>query len=262
MNQAQLWNPTRGCAWVDLQPALDAMLEPFVALLGTAPRVLDVGCGTGATTLALAREAERCTGIDISEPMLARALERAAEAGVDAEFILGDAQTYPFAAGSFDLVVSRFGVMFFEDPVAAFANLRRAGSALRAIAWRAPAENPFMTTASRAAAPLLDLPSPPPDGPGQFAFADPARVERILADAGWREIALEPVDVPCEFAEADLLPYVARLGPVGMALADQDAATRERVLGTVRAAFEPFVDGARVRFTAACWRISAAAPAR
>lgn len=264
MEQTKLWNGVMGQAWVDAQAVLDRMFEPFEALLdpGPARRVLDVGCGTGATTLSIARKAEHCTGIDISAPMLALARARADAEGLPAAFIQADAQTHPFAPASFDLIVSRFGVMFFADPVAAFANLRRAGRELRVIAWRDPAENPFMTTAERATAPLLpELPERDPDGPGQFAFADPDRVRHILTESGWAGIDIAPVDVQCALPAAELLPNLTRFGPLGLVLGDQDEAVRERIVEAVRAAFEPYVDGGEVRYTAACWLISGAAPA-
>ena len=102
-----------------------------------------------------------------------------------------------FEPESFDRIISRFGVMFFENSVSAFANLRRAatvGAEMCLFAWRSPAENPFMTTAERAAAPLLpNISAREPDAPGQFAFADAGRVVRILKDAGWADIATLPV---------------------------------------------------------------------
>ena len=229
--------------------------------------VLDVGCGTGATTLALARQLAPgggCTGIDISEPMLALARERAERAGVAADFIRADAQDYPFQTASFDMIVSRFGVMFFADPVRAFANLRRAsrpGAALRVAVWRRPEENPFMTAAERAVAPMLpNLPPRRPDGPGQFAFADSHRVRALLADSGWAEVELSPIDVACTFSEADLTRYITHLGPVGQALAAADERTRARITELARAAFDAYVYGPEVRFTAACWMIAARAP--
>src|SRR5262249_45490429 len=144
-----------------------------------ARSVLDVGCGTGATTLAIARAlgaGGRSVGIDISEPMLALAWERAKREKGTATFVVADAETPAFEPGSFDTIVSRFGVMFFGDSVRAFANLRsavRPGGDLALIAWRGPADNPFMTAAERAAAAYLpDIPPRSVDGPGQFAFGD------------------------------------------------------------------------------------------
>jgi SAM-dependent methyltransferase len=270
--QAALWNGPAAQGWVDEQVLLDRLYLPFQerlleAVVAAAPRsVLDVGCGTGSTTLAIARalgSGAQVTGIDISAPMIDAAATRAATEGVAARFIRADAQAHAFEPASVDMIVSRFGVMFFADPVAAFANLRRAarpGARLQGIAWRSVAENPFMTEAERAAAPLLpDLPPRRPDVPGQFAFADRERVQGILATAGWRDIDIQPLDVDCRMSEADLVTYVGRLGPVGMALRDADADTRARVMTTVRAAFDPYVRDGACRFTAACWLIGARA---
>lgn len=262
--QVQLWNGPAARAWVDARDILDQVLGPYDAHLlevaTTARRVLDVGCGTGGTTIGLARTVDgECTGVDISEPMIAVARERAAREHVAAQFVLADAQSYPFEEASVDAIVSRFGVMFFADPVRAFANLRRTATAdarLRFLAWRSPAENPFMTTAERAAAPLLpELPTRRPDEPGQFAFADPDRVARILGDAGWSDVSVQPLDQPCELTVDQLDRYLSQVGPVGMLLADADEDLRARVFATVRAAFEPFVDGTAVRFSAACWLV-------
>lgn len=268
--QAQLWNGSAGQAWAALQALLDHMYAPFEPLLagaalGTERQVLDVGCGTGATTLALARrlgEQGACLGVDISQPMTDVANARAREEGAHAAFVCADAQTYPFAPGSVDLVVSRFGLMFFADPVAAFSNLRRAAQPdgrLDAIVWRGPEENPFMTAAERAARDLLAVPARDPEAPGQFAFARRERVEAILHDSGWAGIAIDPLDVPCGFPATELLPYLTRMGPVGRVLANADEPTREAVLARVRPAFDPFIDGDTVRFLAACWRVRAAA---
>jgi SAM-dependent methyltransferase len=273
--QIRMWNGVSGRAWIDAQELLDRLYKPFEDLLvdvatAKSPRsVLDVGCGTGATTVAIARRLTangRATGIDISEPMIAVARARAEDARVPAHFICADAQVYPFAPAGVDMIVSRFGVMFFDNPVRAFANLRRAASdnaALRCITWRSGEENPFMTTAERAAAPLLPaLPPRQPDAPGQFGFANEHRVSRILADAGWSDIDLRPIDVACSFPEQALVPYVTRFGPLARVLPDVDDRTRARVIDTVRAAFDRFVDGEDVRFTAACWMVAGSASFR
>jgi SAM-dependent methyltransferase len=273
--QAALWNGRAGRAWVDAQESLDRLFTPFENLLvdevraAQARRVLDVGCGTGATTLAIARVlgAEgHCTGADISEPMIAVARARAGREGAPASFVCGDAQRHPFEPASFDLFVSRFGVMFFDSPVQAFSNLLNAakgGARLRAIAWRSAAENPFMITAERAAAPLLpNVPARKPGAPGQFAFADRDRVASILEEGGWAGIDIRPIDVECALPESDLMGYLTRLGPVGLVLQDEtDERRRAQVAATVRAAFEPYVRGSEVRFTAACWMIGAEAQA-
>jgi SAM-dependent methyltransferase len=270
--QTTLWNGTAGRAWVESQEQLDRLMQPMLEVLVDAIpprsvwRVLDVGCGTGATTLAVARRlgpGSDAVGIDISAPMIDAARARAERERSPATFLCADAQNHPFDAASFDLVVSRFGVMFFDDPARAFANLRRAaraGAGLRSLVWRGPSENPFMTTAERAAAP--SLPSIPPrelDAPGQFAFSDPERVRRILDVAGWGDVDIRPVDLPCAFPEAELIPYFTRFGPLGRVLHELDEAAREPLVKSVRSAFEPYVHGAEVRFTAACWLIAARA---
>ena len=273
MEQEKLWNSVAGRAWVEAQEVLDQLFKPFERLLveavsaASVSRVLDVGCGTGSTTLAVARllgAKGRCTGIDISDPMIAAARARAEREGAPANFIRANAQTHAFEPASFDMIISRFGVMFFDDSVRAFANLRRAArgdAGLRFIAWRSAVENPFMTTAERAAAPLLpNLPVRRPDAPGQFAFAEERRVRRILEESGWAGIDIRPIDVACTLPEKELVRNVSRLGPLGRVLHETDERTRKEVLAAVRAAFDPYVHGAEVRFTAACWMASARAP--
>ncbi len=272
--QAAIWNGAAGRAWVDLQALLDRLFEPFEALLveaaraKAARRALDIGCGAGSVALAIERAlGADCLGADISAPLIAAATARAEAAGAKARFVAADAGTHGFEPGAFDIIVSRFGVMFFADPVRAFANLRAAAQkngALCVIAWRSPKENPFMTAAERAAAPLLPaLPPREPDAPGQFAFADGERVARILEESGWRGIRVAPLDIPCAFPEAALVPYFTTLGPVGRVLQETDEAARpalrEKIVAALRPAFEPFVHGGEVRFNAACWRIEAAA---
>ncbi len=267
--QTALWNGAGGRAWVELSDVLDRILEPFANLLvdtltaETNRRVLDVGCGTGATTVATARRLAgkgSAIGVDISEQMITAARARAERESSRATFWLGNAQTYPFEPGSFDTILSRFGVMFFEDPIVAFENLRRAierGGTLRFIAWRGAAENPFMTTAERAGAHLLpNLQARPPCGPGQFSFADRDRLQRILGASGWAQLEIEPLDVTCTMAETDLVPYLT-LGPVGRALGEVDDATRARVVEAIRPAFEEYVHGQEVRFLTATWMVAA-----
>lgn len=278
--QSVLWNGPGGRAWVEAQAVLDDMFRPFETLLVEAvasadstAHVLDVGCGTGSTTLAMARQLGargRCTGLDISEPMTALARQRAEheslhETGLhETRFVCADAQVHAFESASFDMIVSRFGVMFFEDPVAAFANLRRAakpGAKLACIVWRSPADNPFMTAAERAAAPLLPhLPPRQPGVPGQFAFADRARVTQILADSGWVDIEIQPLDVRCTLSEADLMRYISRLGPVGQLLQQLDEPGRAKVLDVMRPAFAPYVRAGQASYTAACWMVAARQP--
>lgn len=277
-DQSALWNGAGGQAWVVAQETLDAMFAPFEQVLldearacslAKAAQVLDIGCGTGATTLALARglgPAVLCEGLDISGPMIELARARAQREGLSsARFTQGDAQLHALAPASYALLVSRFGVMFFDDPVAAFANLRkaaRAGAHLRCIAWRSPAENPFMTVAEKAAAPYLpNLPPRQPGAPGQFAFADRERVAGLLAASGWVGIDIQPLDVNCTLSEEGLMRFISRLGPVGQALWQLEEPERQKVIDAMVPAFAPYLQDGQASYTAACWMLRARAPA-
>jgi ubiquinone/menaquinone biosynthesis C-methylase UbiE len=270
MVTATQWTGTASCAWVEAQALIDRVLQPFEDVLvevvssSGARKVLDVGCGTGSTARAVSRllgNAGRCLGNDISEQMIDAARMLAEREGASASFVCADAQTHAFEPAAFDMIMSRFGVMFFDDSVQAFENLRRAaraGGELRFIVWRGPEENPFMTAAERAAAPLLsNLPPRRPDEAGQFGFADARRVHSILEKSGWREIDIRAIDLPCTLPEKELIRYGTRFGPVGRVLQEVDAQTRAQVASVVRAAFDPYVQGAEAHFTAACWMVSA-----
>jgi SAM-dependent methyltransferase len=268
--QAKLWNGSAGCAWVEAQALLDRTLQPFEDLLveavaaSGARRVLDIGCGTGSTARAVARLLDsrgQPAGIDISEQMIEAARMLSAQDRTQPTFICADAQTHQFELGSFELLISRFGTMFFTDPVAAFANLRRAGAQgarLCSITWRGPETNPFMTAAERAAAPLLpNLQGRRADVAGPFGLADERRARAILEASGWTEIDIRPIDVVCTLPEHELIRYGTRFGPVGTALRDADPHTRAQVATAVRTAFDPYVHGTDARFTASCWQVAA-----
>lgn len=269
MDQKSRWNGPGANAWIENRDLLDAMFEPIAGVLANAVKpgeaVLDVGCGTGGTTIAIDRAVKpggSATGIDISEPMIEVARERASAERSTATFLTADAQAHDFAAGTYDRLVSRFGVMFFADPVAAFANLRQAcrpGGETLFIAWRRRDDNPFMTVADLAAAPLLPTPSAPPSPSGQFAFADKDRVAGILASSGWEDAAIDPLDIDCAFPAADLPRYAGRMGPLAPVLGELDEATRNRVVAAIMAGYAPYISGDVVRYTAACWAIRARA---
>jgi SAM-dependent methyltransferase len=264
------WNGIAGHAWVDAQKILDEMFKPFEALLveaviaGAGVDVLDVGCGSGSTTLAAVQRLGskgRCVGIDISEPMIAAARARVEHENTRADFIRADAQTYAFEPASFDTIISRFGVMFFDDSIAAFTNLRAAArdnAELRFIAWRSAEENSFMITAEHAAAPLLQ--KHPIQQTGQFALADQHRIRCILENSGWTDIDIQSIDVACSFPEQELVHYFTRLGPLGRILHETNQHTRQQIIETVREAIDSYVHGEEVRFNAACWLVSARSP--
>lgn len=268
--QAARWNDRAGRSWAELSDMLDRLLDPFVPLLlGEAGpvagrRILDVGCGAGALTVAATEQGASGLGVDISGPLIEAARARAGRLGLArAEFLQADAQTHRFDPQGFDALVSRFGVMFFADPGAAFRNLRsavRPGGKLACLAWRSAAENGFMTAAERAAADILpQLPERVENAPGQFGFADPARVRSILTEAGWTDAEIRPIDVECSLTEDELGLYARRMGPVADLLPALDEARRSEVERRIDEAFRPYVRNGEARFTAACWILTAKA---
>lgn len=204
-DQSEYWNSETGQKWVAFQESLDqlflAITERLLERLDPKPRdrVLDVGCGTGATSLLLAERVGAegsVVAVDISELLLARAAERKSEGPYDnVEFRLADAQTHEFPAGAVDLISSRFGVMFFNDPVAAFTNLSgalRPGGRLCFASWAPASENPWFEIPRDAAIVRMGTPAPPPPrAPGPFAFAEIDYVLDILAKAGFADPVAE-----------------------------------------------------------------------
>ena len=268
--QVEYWNEAAGPTWAELQPALDRQLAPLGRRamaelnLGPGKRVLDVGCGAGETSLALAATGAEVTGVDISRPLLEIARRRTADrAGL--AFVEADAQIYAFEPAGFDAVFSRFGVMFFADPAAAFANIRQGlkpGGRLAFVCWRTMLENPVISLAMQAALPHLDVPPPPPPqpgAPGPFAFADPERVKAILSAAGYTDIAVTPHDEAIGPGDLDTtLGLALRVGPLG-ALLRENPGQRDAALAAVRAALEPYDGPDGVKLASATWIVTATA---
>jgi SAM-dependent methyltransferase len=251
--QAEFWNDRPGRAWVDHQDELDAMFAGVLGRLMTlaAPRpgerALDVGCGAGASTEALARAVApggEVVGVDVSEPLLARARARVPAA----RFERADAQVHPFEQGAFHLVASRFGVMFFDDPVAAFANLRgalRPGGRVAFAAWDAAERNPWFCLPERIGRERLGLPpAEPSDEPGPMAFRDVGRVVGILEAAGFPSARGETVDMalPHPGGVEGAVRLAGRIGPLGRLMREAEASEAERaaMLGAVAEAFAAF----------------------
>ena len=262
--------------WVDLQARYDKMLEPFAKLILDAAQiapgenVLDVGCGCGATTRAAARVATagQVVGVDLSSPMLERGREDAAAAAMpNVSFLQADAQVHRFAPGHFDAVISRFGVMFFDDPTAAFGNLRsatRAGGRLSFVCWRPMVENLWLLVPGAALAQYVALPDlGAPDAPSMFAFADPDRVRSVLAEAGWIDLLLEPAETTILVGGGGSVSETVeflRSGSMGRTLlAGADAETEEKALTAVTESLTPYADDEGVRLGAAVWVVTARA---
>lgn len=273
--QIRYWNEVAGPRWVSEQPRLDAMIDALgtAAIDRAAPapgeHVLDVGCGCGATSLELARRVApqgSVVGVDVSAPMLAIARRRAAGSPGTIRFEEADAQTHDFAEASFDLLFSRFGVMFFADPHAAFANLQRAltpRGRLAFVCWQDLARNPWMTVPLSAIARVLPLPPPPaPDAPGPFAFADRERVAGLLAAAGFGAITFDSLEQTlwvggrgASIAEA--ADFALQLGPAAAALRDAPPELRQRAATAIREAIAPHASRDGIEMPAAAWIVTA-----
>jgi SAM-dependent methyltransferase len=224
-------------------------------------RVLDIGCGTGTTTYAFAKAVGpggSVTGVDISRPMLAAARAR----GTGVNFREGDASVQLFHP-THDLVFSRFGVMFFDDPAAAFANIRKAlapHGRLAFVCWRDVKENLWASAPMAAARPLLPPQEPmDPTAPGPFAFADDARLRGILGRAGYRDIRIEKLDSTMNMGATleDAADQTLRVGPLARAVAELDDATRAKVRTVARDAHAKFATPAGIMPAAACWLVGA-----
>jgi len=268
--QIKYWNGSAGTTWTESQQRMDQMLAPLTeaAMAATqvtsADRVIDIGCGCGDTSLQLANSAAFVRGIDISEPMLARARERATQLGLEnVAFDTADAATAPLEA-EHQLLFSRFGVMFFADPTAAFTNLQaglQKGGRLCFICWRPPRQNPWMSVGGAAIAPFLPEPATPPDprAPGPFAFADKDYLAGILGTAGFKNVAIEPVDRTLKLANTldDAMRFQGEIGPVARALAELDGKQKEQALNAARDALAEHVTDDGINLGAAIWLVTA-----
>jgi len=274
--QIRHWNEVAAPRWVASEAMLDAQIAPLGlaamerARVAAGERVLDVGCGCGQTTLQLAAKVGprgSVTGIDISTPMLERARARAAERELaQVRFLNADAQTTAVGAAAFDLVFSRFGVMFFSDPRAAFANLRASlapGGRVAFVCWQDLKLNPWMRVPLLAAAQHITLQPPSgPDAPGPFSFAAPARVRAILEGAGFADVAIDPLELELVVGGAggnleQAVEIMLELGPMAAAMREADPALRPRVADAVREALAPFASPAGVKLGSAVWIVRA-----
>ena len=271
--QVEYWNQTAGPTWVELQDQLDGMIGPMgqaaIAALGPTPgeAILDIGCGCGRTSLQLAAAvggAGKVVGADISATMLAVARARPVPStSARPDFREIDAQTGDLGGGMFDAVFSRFGVMFFADPVAAFTNIRSAlkgHGRLAFVCWRPLADNLWVRVPLEAALPLLPpLPPADPTAPGPYALADPVRLRAILDAAGFRAVTIDAFDA--DLGGGDLDASVAltfRVGPLATALRENPQ-YKDKVEGAVRRALAPYVTPTGVMTPGAVWIVTARA---
>jgi SAM-dependent methyltransferase len=274
-DQIAYWNGPGGQHWTDRQQTQDVLLAPISDILidraraKPGERIIDVGCGCGATTIALAQKAGptgHVFGVDISAPMLARA-RQVAPAGLPVDFVLADATVYPFDPASSDLLVSRFGVMFFAEPALSFANMRKAlrpSGRLTFACWREPRDNPWMMAPLQAAYKHVPkLPQLGPEDPGPFSFVAEQRVHRILGAAGFSGVAMEPCNLSLDVAVGRGLDAAVEsaleIGPASRALEGQPSDLRAAATLSIREALAPFARGNTVPLAASIWIVTASA---
>ncbi len=274
-DQIAYWNGASGQHWTDRQASQDILLAPVSEILieraGATPghRILDVGCGCGSTSIALAQRVAPqgfVLGIDISAPMLARARQLAA-GDLPLDFVLADATVYPFDPQSFDVMVSRFGVMFFAEPALSFTNLRRAlrpDGRMAFACWREPKHNPWMMAPLQAVYQHVPkLPQVGPEDPGPFAFASEERVRRILDQAGFSGVAMEQHDLSLDVAVGRGLEGAVegamQIGPASRALEGHPPEVREAARNSIRETLAPMARGQAVRLAASIWIVTARA---
>ena len=272
LDQAVFWNEEGGRRWVENIDHIEKMIESFtdVLLERAAPaageRVLDVGCGGGVTSAAFAGAVAprgRVVGVDLSRVILEIARERYANVP-NLQFESGDATDMPLDAGAFDLIMSRFGVMFFHDPFTAFKSLRHAldsDGRLVFMCWRAMSENPWMALPAAAAFEILPAPEPPdPDAPGPFSLADPDRTTDILESSGFQDVRFDPLDRELNLGPVSgAVEFLSKMGPAASALGDASDAERAAVTAAMERTMQASETADGVRMASATWVVQATA---
>jgi SAM-dependent methyltransferase len=276
--QAEYWNSASGEKWVTYQEALHQRLAPLTGRLlercGVRPgdAVIDVGCGAATTTLLLAQAAGahgRVLGIDISEPLLAAARRRVLDGGwINVRLILADAQTHRFERGCHDRVVSRFGVMFFDDPVGAFTNFAgalRPGGHLAFVSWGPLEDNPWFLLPLEVAVPRLGPPEPqPPHAPGPLALSERDYIDAILTGAGFANVRIEQIDthLPGARSTREEAELMALFGPLSRLLRERgaDEATRATLIAELADRLAPHATADGVRLPAVAHLVTATTP--
>lgn len=266
--QAELWNGRMGTAWVSVEETIDSLLEPLTRHLidAAAPapgkRILDIGCGCGTTSLTLAHEGAHVWGVDISTPMIDQANSKV-DAVDGVKFSVADAATQTYMPDQ-DVIFSRFGVMFFADPIAAFRNIRLAlkpKGKLVFLCWQSPPDNPWISVPGAAVAPFQpdDLPVPEPRAPGPFAFADKNYCRQMLIDAGFSNVKIQPVKENLYLGDTldEAMVFQSRVGPLSALLETVDEATAKQASDAVKQALAPFLSDTGLMMPAATWLVTA-----
>ena len=274
-DQKDFWSGKGGDIWVKRQQAMDTMLNPLgeAALkkleLNEDSNVLDIGCGCGNTTLNIAEKIKpsgRVTGLDISKPMLQRAIESAQNRSLEnTSFQCLDVQTEDFGVNTFNAAFSRFGVMFFEDPVAAFRNINESllpRSPLSFICWQSPIQNPWQSLFVQEVKKFIDLPSPPPRSPGPFAFMESDYVNSILENSNFENVEIVGYEAKVNMFSgrslSDAVQDYTSINPVVTEmLKDSTVELKERILNSVIEVFSPYFSEKGLIFSSATWIVTA-----
>jgi len=265
--QIAYWNGSAGANWVESYPIIDSLLEPLStaaierANAEAGERVIDVGCGCGSTSIRLAESGATVRGIDISAAMVEEA-NRRASAIPNLSFDEADASVEPYEA-EHALVFSRFGVMFFADPVAAFANLRTAlapGGRMVFLCWQTPMVNPWVAIPGQIVQALQPpAEAPDPYAPGPFSLAEEGHLRTVLTEAGFGEVSVESVDREITMGANldETMAFQSRIGPLSSYLAENDPEAGQQAVSAVRDALTQFESPDGVRMMAAAWLVSA-----
>ena len=266
--QIEFWNGDVGAKWVSGQEKMDQMLNPLsdVAIDIAEPqfeeRVMDVGCGCGATSVELARRGAKVWGIDVSAPMLARARERSVE-HPEMVFTEADASTYEFSP-KHELIFSRFGVMFFANPVEAFSNLRTAlvpQGRMVFLCWQAANKNEWISRVGQAVKKFLPEPADPPDprAPGPFAFAESDYLEGILSRAGFQNIEFQPLSIDLKLASTveEAVDFQSNIGPLSAVMAELEGSAREDAMNAAKEALQGSMSEEGIKLGSAVWLVTA-----
>ena len=274
IKQKQFWSGAGGDVWVEKQREMDIMLNPLgqkaieQLILKENTKILDIGCGCGATTIEIAKMIPKghVTGLDISIPMLDRAEKFASEMSLsNIDFQVKDVQTEEINSNHYDIAFSRFGVMFFEDPYEAFKNINQSikeNGQLVFVCWQHPSLNPWQSLSLQVIKEYLDLPSPPPKSPGPFAFEDKDYIEDILKGSDFKEISIadnqedivmfsgKSIREACE-------DYLTINPVVTEMLKNSGNELKEEILEALIAKFSSFHNNDGLLFPSATWIVSA-----
>ena len=275
IDQKKFWSGKGGDVWVQRQQAMDTMLRPLgeAALqkleLNEDTNVLDIGCGCGNTTLSIAEKIKptgRVTGLDISEPMLQRARESARELSLEnTSFQCVDVQTEDIGVNSFNAAFSRFGVMFFEDSIAAFTNINKSlvsGSPLSFVCWQSPIQNPWQSLFVQEVKKFIDLPAPPPRSPGPFAFMESDYVNSILENSNFENIEIEGHEAEVNMFSGRSLSdsvndYISINPVVSEMLKDASNELKQEIIHSAIEVFSPYYSDKGLIFPSSTWLVTA-----